>query len=103
MEIICDVCDARIEEPTAITRREGDLEITFFLCPFCGKEYLVSVTDGELRGDVEEYARMRRLIAARKTRISENYIRRAEAIHRRNVIRSRVLIRKNKEGRKDGK
>ena len=97
MEIICDVCDARIEQPTAISRREGDLEITVFLCPFCGKEYIVSVTDEELRKDVKEYARMRVLISRRK--VTEQYIRKAEAIHRRNVVRSRVLIREYTDGR----
>ena len=103
MEIVCDVCDARIEQPTPIIRREGDLEITVFNCPFCGKEYLVSVTDGELRKDVEEYSRMRLVIASRRRKLTEKYIRRAEALHRQNVIRSRVLIRDYTEGRKNGR
>lgn len=50
----CDFCGcAFVPEPK--TQREGEIEYTFFNCDYCGKAYIVSVTDAELRRGIRKY------------------------------------------------
>lgn len=51
----CDFCGcAFVPEPK--TQREGEIEYTFFNCDYCGKAYIVSVTDAALRKNIRRYA-----------------------------------------------
>ena len=57
-EVKCGYCGcAFIPEP--LTERDGEIEYTFFRCDFCGKAYMVSVTDEELRKNIAEYVRLK--------------------------------------------
>lgn len=51
----CDFCGcAFLPEPKI--QREGEIEYSFFNCDYCGKAYIVSVTDAALRKDIRKYA-----------------------------------------------
>jgi hypothetical protein len=51
----CDKCGcAFIPKPK--TQRDGEIEYTFFNCDFCGKAFIVSVTDAALRRNIRKYA-----------------------------------------------
>ena len=56
-EIRCIYCGCAFE-PQALTEMDGDIEYTFFRCAWCGKAYMVSVTDSELRKDIAAYVEM---------------------------------------------
>jgi len=86
--IKCDQCGAEMDF-APLFYREGDLEITCLRCPVCCSEYVASVTDSALRGQIERYQRMARMIANRK--MPEGFMRAAERLHAQNVQRSRVL------------
>ena len=50
----CDVCGcAFMPEPK--TQREGEIEYSYFNCDYCGKAYMVSVTDAALRRSIRKY------------------------------------------------
>lgn len=50
----CDACGyAFVPEPK--TQREGEIEYSFFNCDYCGKAYIVSVTDADLRRSIRKY------------------------------------------------
>ncbi len=44
----CDFCKAEFEL-RVLTKREGEVETTYFICPQCGEEYTVCRTNPELR------------------------------------------------------
>ena len=61
--IICDECkfefstnEVKIEE--MILHRENQTKMRYFQCPECGKEYVIDVTDSELRKRISIYKRM---------------------------------------------
>jgi hypothetical protein len=90
MQIQCDKCSAVSETVMPETYLEGDIEFTFFRCPACGELYPVSASDTELRKDIAEYSRMRDVI--RRKPVTEQFIRRAEALKKKNIKRSRELM-----------
>ena len=50
----CDACGcAFVPEPK--TQREGEIEYSFFNCDYCGKAYIVTVTDAALRRNIRKY------------------------------------------------
>ena len=50
----CDACGcAFVPEPKM--QREGEIEYSFFNCDYCGKAYIVSVTDAALRKNIRKY------------------------------------------------
>ena len=50
----CDACGcAFVPEPK--TQREGEIEYSFFNCDYCGKAYIMSVTDAALRRSIRKY------------------------------------------------
>ena len=55
--IRCDKCGSRFL-PHMKKTEAGEWEITSFSCPFCNKGYLVSVTDRELRKEIQRYSRL---------------------------------------------
>lgn len=50
----CDKCGCAFV-PETLTQREGEIEYSFFRCDYCGKAYIVSVTDAELRRSIRKY------------------------------------------------
>ena len=49
----CDACGcAFVPEPK--TQREGEIEYSFFNCDYCGKAYIMSVTDAALRRSIRK-------------------------------------------------
>ncbi len=51
----CDSCGCAFI-PGPKTKREGEIEYSFFNCDFCGKAFIVSVTDEALRRNIRKYA-----------------------------------------------
>ena len=51
----CDACGCAFV-PKPKTQREGEIEYSFFNCDFCGKAFIVSVTDAALRRNIRKYA-----------------------------------------------
>lgn len=52
--IRCDACGcAFVPEPK--TQREGEIEYSYFNCDYCGKAFMVSVTDAALRRSIRKY------------------------------------------------
>ena len=90
MQIKCDKCSAVSEAVMPETYLEGDIEFTFFRCPDCGEIYPVSASDTALRKDIAEYSRMRNVIRVKP--VTEQFIRRAEALKQKNLKRSRELM-----------
>ena len=90
MKIQCDKCSAVSETVMPETYLEGDIEFTFFRCPECSEVYPVSATDTALRMDIAEYSRMRNVIRVKP--VTEQFIRRAEALKKKNIKRSRELM-----------
>jgi uncharacterized Zn finger protein len=56
-EVRCEKCGCAFE-PEVLTERDGDIEYTFFRCAYCGKAYMVSVTNGSLRDSIRKYIEM---------------------------------------------
>lgn len=50
----CDACGC-VFVPEPKTQREGEIEYSFFNCDYCGKAYIVSVTDADLRRSIRKY------------------------------------------------
>ena len=51
----CDKCGCAFI-PQMQMQREGEIEYSFYNCNYCGKAYLVSVTDAALRRNIQKYA-----------------------------------------------
>lgn len=49
-------------------RTEGELEIKSFFCQKCGKEYIGSVTNEEIRGDIRAIEGRRKIISVMRTK-----------------------------------
>jgi transcription elongation factor Elf1 len=49
MDARCDECGKAFAVMTQ-TRRNGDIETTFFTCAHCGREYIVCRTNSAIRG-----------------------------------------------------
>ncbi len=90
MEIKCDKCGAVSTTVNPETCTKEDIEFTFFCCPECGEIYPICVTDSALRKDIAGYQRMQLLI--RKQKVTEKFIRNANALKQRNVKRTRELM-----------
>ena len=84
----CNACGCAFE-PKALTEKDGDIEYTFFRCAFCGKAYMVSVTDSELRKSIAEYVRL--ALLNRKARLPERRQRRMQKLKAHNVQKEREL------------
>ena len=93
-EVRCEACGCAFV-PELMVERKRKLEFTFFRCDFCGKGYLVSVTDQALRRDIARYAQM----AARGKQLTEKQRREARDLLCSNINRSHELM-ENYTGRK---
>ena len=96
----CDACGCAFE-PKALTEKDGDIEYTFFRCDYCGKAYMVAVTDSELRTNIAEYVRLAE--TNKRHRLSERRQRRMQRLKEQNVrmaweLRSRFLREDGHDG-----
>ena len=86
----CDSCSCAFV-PKRLLEREGEIEYTYFRCDYCGKAYVVSVTDAALRRDIARYAAIAR--RSRIKRLSEKALRDAAKL-KENNIRRQLELRK---------
>ena len=85
----CDKCGKEASfEP--LYRREGDLELIFLKCPECETEYLVCVTDSELRQSIRTFEQMAKTIRTEK--VTDIFIEDTQKLYRENLERGRVLL-----------
>ena len=56
-EVRCKACGCAFE-PKVLSQMEDGIEYLFFRCDYCGKAYMVAVTDEELRKNIAEYVRL---------------------------------------------
>lgn len=86
--IRCDACGCAFA-PEPKTQREGEIEYSFFNCDYCGKAYLVSVTDADLRRSIRRY---RTLAEKHKIKpLSEKKLRDMNALKEQNLKRAAKL------------
>lgn len=84
----CDACGcAFVPEPK--TRREGEIEYSFFNCDYCGKEYIVSVTDTALRQSIRKYRSLAEKLKNKP--LSEETLREVTALKDANTKRAAEL------------
>lgn len=86
----CDACGcAFVPEPK--TQRKGEIEYTFFNCDYCGKAFMVSVTDAVLRKDIRRYAALAE--RQKEKALSEQALREVTALKEANLRRAAELRR----------
>ena len=90
-KIRCAGCGCAFE-PEPVTQTEGDIEYTFFRCGFCGKAYMVSVTDQMLRDGIAEYMKLAQ--ANRAERLPEPEQFRMQKLKAENLKRARELYKR---------
>ncbi len=84
----CDACGcAFVPEPK--TRREGEIEYSFFNCNYCGKAFIVFVTDAPLRKNIRKYREIAE--RQRETTLSEMELLFAARLKEQNVKRAAEL------------
>ena len=84
----CDACGCAFV-PEIERYMDGEIEYTYFCCSYCGKAYIVSVSDAALRKDIERYAVMAE--KGRQKRLSEYQIRKMRKLLEANIKRSHEL------------
>ena len=89
----CDQCGCAFK-PELISEWDEDIEYTFFRCLYCGKAYMVSVTDSALRESIGACAGM--VSKNSNGTLSESERRQLQLTKRENVchekeVRSRYL------------
>ena len=84
----CDHCGCGFV-PEILTRSEGEIEYIYFNCDYCGKAYIVTVTDAALRRNIRKY----REIADRqqKSTLSEMELLFAVRLKKQNLKRAAEL------------
>ena len=86
----CDVCGCAFV-PEAKILREGEIEYTYFNCDYCGKAYIVSVTDAELRRSIRKYRTLSEKLKDR--RVTEQALREVAELKDANTKRAAQLRR----------
>lgn len=74
--VVCNECSKQfiVEKDHFNIARAEDLEIHYFSCPYCGRKYIVMVTDTEMReliATVVETSKKLRLAHAKRFRTEE--------------------------------
>ncbi|MBR1439436.1 MAG: hypothetical protein IJ587_12970 [Synergistaceae bacterium] len=72
--------------PEILTQCEGDIDYTFFRCAYCGKAYMVSITDEKLQQDIAKYVDI-----MKKGKLSAEEMREAIELLRANKERAKLL------------
>ncbi len=88
LAVKCSGCDCAIV-PELHEATSGEFEMNFFVCPFCKKRYVVSITDAELRKNIDEYCRLKE--ANEQDRLSEKEQWRMAGLKETNRQRSLAL------------
>lgn len=84
----CNFCGcAFVPEPK--TQREGEIEYSFFNCDYCGKAFMVSVTDAALRKDIRRYVALAE--RQKEKPLSEQALREVVALKEANLRRAAEL------------
>ena len=85
---ICDKCNKEFTLKLKKTTKD-DLEITYIKCPKCKEKYIVSVTDEELRKNIEKAKELRKkmLSSSEYKKIATDYY----VINSKNIIRAKQL------------
>ena len=84
----CDKCGCAFV-PESKTQREGEIEYSYFNCDYCGKAYLVSVTDADLRKDIRKYRTLAEKLKGKS--LSEDTLREMASLKEQNLKRSAKL------------
>ena len=81
----CDTCGCAFT-PEFIKQRDGDIEYMFFRCAYCGKAYMVSITDEKLRQDIAKYVAI-----TKRGRLTSEETQEAIELLRANKERAKLL------------
>ena len=84
----CDVCGCAFM-PEMQTRLEGEIEYSYFNCDYCGKAYMVSVTDAALRRSIRKYRTLAEKLKGKP--LSEETLREVTALKDANTKRAAEL------------
>lgn len=84
----CDKCRCAFV-PELKAQREGEIEYSYFNCNYCGKAYMVSITDTALRRDIARYAHLAE--RHKHKRLSEQELLLAARLKEQNLKRSAEL------------
>ena len=84
----CNFCGCAFV-PEAKTLREGEIEYTYFNCDYCGKAYIVSVTDAALRRSIRKYRSLAEKLKVKP--LSEDTLREVTALKDANTKRAAEL------------
>lgn len=87
-EFKCDGCGCAIV-PELHEAVSGEYEMSFFVCPYCKKRYVITITDAELRRNIEEYCRLRQ--ANEKDRLTDEEKQRMIRLRTENRQRAKAL------------
>lgn len=81
MNAKCDLCEAEFDLQVQ-TRREGDIEVAFFCCPQCEREYAICRTNPELRKLQQKVEQHRARIGKQRAagRLNAKYLARLEEL-----------------------
>ena len=83
----CNACGCAFI-PEFLTQRDGKIDYTFFRCAYCGKAYMVLITDEKLRQDIAKYVAI-----TKKGRLTAEETREAIELLRANKERAKLLKR----------
>ena len=75
--------------PKPKTQREGEIEYSFFNCDYCGKAYIVSVTDANLRRSIRKYRTLAEKLKGKP--LSEDTLREVTELKEANTKRAAKL------------
>ena len=87
-KVVCDKCKDEFGIKIQ-TKNKGDLQATYFECPKCHEEYIVNVTDENLRKDINKAIELRNKMlqdSNNKKAIRDYYI-----LKNNNLIRGKQL------------
>ena len=84
----CDACGCAFV-PETQTQRECEIEYSFFRCDYCGKAYIVSVTDAALRRSIRKYRTLAEKLKGKP--LSEQTLREVAALKDANARRAAEL------------
>lgn len=87
-KVTCNACAGEFL-PEIQTERRGVLEYQFFSCPYCNAPYLISVTDEELRREIQAYISVGERIRGGDS--SRETLDEGTELLRRNVRRAGIL------------
>lgn len=100
----CDKChfewdtkDTKIE--TLVLNEKDDVRMRYFQCPECGEEYVVDITDRELRGKIAVYKRMGKKYI-RMFNAHESYVRLRNYAERMENVKAEIMASERELKRK---